>query len=97
MSERFVEFTRSGNLVAHGGVGSAYNNHDCRCDECTAAHTAVVKRRRAERDPATGTFEHGASGYSNWKCRCHKCRRGHAEERRRQYADRRARRAGGTA
>lgn len=60
----------------HGASG--YSNWGCRCDVCTAAHSAKMRRARQVRiqkmlagDPAV---PHGtASGYVSWGCRCDPC------------------------
>jgi hypothetical protein len=62
------------------GTHSRYTNDDCRCDPCTAAHTAFLARRRAERYAVTAAqglpehVQHGRSAYSNWGCKCEVCR-----------------------
>lgn len=30
------------------GTQNGYGNYDCRCDRCTAAHTVVAAKRRAQ-------------------------------------------------
>ena len=48
-----LEVTKAGNPVVHGRPGS-YNNHGCRCDECTEAwrkylaEKGYVKTHRAK-------------------------------------------------
>jgi ribosomal protein L34E len=36
-----VEYTPSGKLVVHGRA-SSYNNHKCKCDECTEAWAIYI-------------------------------------------------------
>lgn len=70
-----VDFTKSGKPVSHGGSGTAYANHGCRCEECTEANTRRVKRRWLERRvEALPERPHGQySTYVNWSCRCVEC------------------------
>ncbi len=74
-----VTHTPGGKLVTHGGSGNAYTNYGCRCEECRAANTRRVNRRRRHRSPESGAFEHGAGGYRNWNCRCDVCSEAHRE------------------
>lgn len=39
-----VEFTKSGKTVEHGS-SSSYNNHKCRCPECTEAWRVYLAAR----------------------------------------------------
>lgn len=74
MTGRIVTHTPSGKPIKHGGAGTAYSAHGCRCDECRAANARRVARRKAERDSRTGDFRHGTvGGYTNWGCRCDEC------------------------
>ncbi len=76
----FVKYTPSGKLVTHGGAGTAYASYGCRCDECTAANTVRIERRRRERDSREGQFQHGSTGgYRNWGCRCGECTKANKE------------------
>lgn len=70
-----VDFTKSGKPVNHGGSGTAYANHGCRCEECTEANARRVKRRLLERRvEALPERPHGQySTYVNWSCRCVEC------------------------
>jgi hypothetical protein len=70
-----VDFTASGKPVTHGGTGTGYAHHGCRCDDCTDANTERVARRAAERRGESPPPEsHGkAATYRNWGCRCDRC------------------------
>lgn len=66
-------------MTPHGSH-STYGNYRCRCRPCTDAHTAYIRRRRAERAamPMPASVEHGLpSTYANWRCRCWKCKTAH--------------------
>lgn len=90
-----MDLTRSGKPVTHGGAGTGYSNHGCRCAECTEANTRRLKRRRAERK-AEEPLTHGSvSTYVNWSCRCEKCGEAHNENERRARASRVKRGLGG--
>jgi len=67
---------------AHGGSGSGYAHHDCRCPECTAANSRRQTRARRARylrfaaDPTIAP--HGsANTYRNYGCRCSACLAAH--------------------
>lgn len=63
----------------HGGSGTGYSYHKCRCSRCKEANTTRTARRRAERrlgreDLIHPDAPHGTpGGYSNWGCRCEDC------------------------
>ena len=44
MSRIKVDYTRTGKTVQHG-MASSYNNHRCRCEECTNAWTKYIHDR----------------------------------------------------
>ena len=81
MSGQRVEVTPSGKPLSHGGSGTAYASYGCRCDECKAANTARIKRRRVARNPDDAPAgAHGkTSTYVNWGCRCAPCTAAHAK------------------
>lgn len=71
-----------GRLVAPVTVhnGSTYNNHGCRCEECTAGHNAKIAAARLRRHKITArnggvapTKRHNVATYTNWRCRCPVC------------------------
>lgn len=70
--------------IEHGGSGTSYVHHGCRCDACCQANSARVHRRKRERFAARvlidgrltapGAREHGSlQTYGNWGCRCLPC------------------------
>ena len=67
---------------------SGYGNNGCRCDICTAAHSAAMGNRRyaytAEHGLPDG-IEHGASAYGNWGCHCQVCKDGANAKRKASY------------
>jgi len=78
-----VDHTPSGKPVTHGGSGSDYSHYGCRCDECRAASSNRVIRRRQERasNPVPPHIGHGkTSTYNNYGCRCDLCAAAKAEE-----------------
>lgn len=71
----------------HGASG--YTNWDCRCDICSAAHTAKLKKARESRiarmKAGSPDVPHGtSSGYMSWNCRCDACMAASAADRARQ-------------
>lgn len=58
-------------MRAHGNP-STYN-HGCRCEPCTTANTARVKRSRVARQQRAEEAPHGLYAYTNWGCRCEVC------------------------
>ncbi len=56
------------------GTRSGYSNWLCRCDQCSAVHSAAMRDGRASRKARVADAPHGtASGYDSWGCRCALC------------------------
>lgn len=66
-------------MTVHLHNASGYT-HGCRCEVCTNEHTAMQRRRRAERKERAETdAPHGTvTGYQNWGCRCDDCKLAHS-------------------
>ena len=61
--------------MKHGGTGTGYSYHGCRCQECRAAATARFRAWRQQYDGPPPNAPHGTrSTYSNYGCRCEPCR-----------------------
>lgn len=66
--------------TAPSGASNGYSNYRCRCEECTTAHAAYIKRRREQRrtESVPQGVPHGRdTTYSNWMCRCAPCTEAH--------------------
>lgn len=75
-----VTHSASGDPIKHGGAGTSYVHHGCRCLECREANRARQARGKASRHSRKipETVEHGKSGtYRNWGCRCVPCSEDH--------------------
>lgn len=81
-----VTHSKSGVILEHGGAGTAYSRHGCRCRECKRVNRERTNKRRWEREAQTARegvpegVEHGKSTtYVNWGCRCESCSKAHSE------------------
>lgn len=79
MNEKVYYSEKTRVLVRHGGTGTGYTYHGCRCEDCVRANTTKTKTDRKQRDPSTlPADKHGKrSTYVNWGCRCDACKQVH--------------------
>src|SRR5882724_10676585 len=85
LPERVVIDGRLVHPRANHGVGNAYTNFGCRCEPCTSAWRASVRKRRMSRRAArvpdvdgflvtAAPVRHGLySTRTNWGCQCRPC------------------------